>query len=106
MINWFAVLPLEVARRQTSWDRGQLMLRMVRLGFSYKEIAAKFNLSTSRVSQIVTEAASFRRRTPPFERWAQSKEDVLALYDKLRRNKPPRRIKVRDQAGYMLSFGG
>ena len=66
-VDWFAILPDDVAEMQMAWERRQTALAMHNSGLKQKEIAELFGVTGSRVSQFVIKARS--GRVPPVEKF-------------------------------------
>jgi hypothetical protein len=54
--DWYNILPYEIARSQTAFDRMELALRARAAGLSLSKIGVKLNITRSRVDQILNKA--------------------------------------------------
>ena len=88
--DWYAVAPHPVASAQIGWERRQAIVRMRALGFTRKQVADAFDISTPRVDQLVISTRQSSRKTPPITEWAGETDDLQRLANAARR----RRLKV------------
>jgi hypothetical protein len=71
LFNWHDVAPLAVAIGQLAWERRQLIQRMSKLGFTYKQIGRRLVLSEGRVGLLARRAKRFDPKSRcPIEVWA------------------------------------
>ncbi len=66
-VNWFDILPWDIARQQVGWERHRLAARMHDAGFIYAEVGRRLGVSEARAQQMGTDIRN--RRRSPVERW-------------------------------------
>ena len=70
-MNWYEVLPEQIAINQIAYERRHRVLHAVLSGAKQKEIAAKLGISASIVSQMVWKALREDGRKPPVTVWCE-----------------------------------
>jgi hypothetical protein len=84
-MNWFDLVPSDVAARQIWWERAQQARRMRQAGLSFTQIARRLNRSTSRAGQLVIFAN--QRPISPVEIWFRHGGEIAALSERLRKRR-------------------
>jgi len=60
-VDWFAIVPEEIAVAQVAWERRQTALAMQDAGMKQGQIAELFGVTKSRVSQMTLRASAAKR---------------------------------------------
>src|SRR6266478_5494906 len=100
-MNWYDLVPHQVAKYQYSWEKNQRILRARKAGMKQSELARRFNQSRSNIYSKCKYA--LRHAHSPIEEWLDDDSDIQQLYNKmiqLERRKPktkPRESKQKRQ---------
>ena len=86
---WFAVAPEDVATAQWYYDRRRLVLRMRKVGLTYKQIAERMGYSKNYIAYYLYAAERELKRapTPPVVKYFQDGQDICDLVWLAIRNK-------------------
>src|SRR5580765_882378 len=80
-MNWYDVLPFEIAKRQTSYEYRCAVVRMRGLGIPVKEIAAHYEVSVARIYELLRRHKRWEKfsgwNDPPILRWFAQEDDFL-----------------------------
>jgi hypothetical protein len=80
-MNWFDLVPNDVARLQLAYERRHRVLRVRQAGLTYRELGAALGVSFERARQIVLRAQ--RDKLSPVERYCVAHGDICELAEKL-----------------------
>lgn len=79
-MNWSDIVPSDVAKKQSAWERRAKVLRMRELGFTLDAIARRLGVTRERVRQMES-AAKRTRAMSPVEQYSRDFREVVPLAD-------------------------
>ena len=82
-MNWHDLVPNDIAIRQQQWERRQRAKRMREIGFTWKDIAQRMNVSVERARQMAIGYST--QRPSPVELYMRSGKEVASLADVVNR---------------------
>jgi hypothetical protein len=78
-VNWFSLVPDDVAEAQVSWERLRNAHRMRVSGLKFREIGAAFGVSVTYASQMVARAERRSKWLSPVESYCREKDTDPSL---------------------------
>ncbi len=78
MTDWSALLPTDLAQKQTAYERKQCVLRMRKSGVTFREIAGRLGISNARASEIC--AGAVKQSHSPIAAYCDEARTMSALH--------------------------